>query len=82
MKFYKFKSLGSQNKTSCEFQSTNGTTNFVNQITIILLQTANAIIVTDNICHYAAKVLFLSCSQQMYISEQVILIVRKKKCLN
>ena len=52
--------------------------NSVNQGTIILLQTPDAKIVNNKNCHYVAKVLFDSCSQQTYISEKV---VRKLKLM-
>ena len=58
IKCYKYKSLGSHHTTLCGFQSTNGTTNFANQDTTILLQTADAKIANNKNCHYVAKVLF------------------------
>ena len=47
IKCYKCKSLGSHHTALCEFQSTNGTANFVSQDTTILLQTADAKIVSN-----------------------------------
>ena len=72
IKCYKFKSLGSHHAALCEFQSTNGTVNFVSLDTTILLQTADAKIVNSKNYYYVAKVLFHSCSQQTYISEKVV----------
>ena len=46
-KCYKCKLLGDHHTAFCEFQSTNGTTNFVNQDTAILLQTADSKIVNN-----------------------------------
>ena len=69
---YKCKSLGSHHPALCEFQSTNGTANFVIRDTTILLQTADGKIVNNKNYHYVAKVLFDSCSQQTCISEKVV----------
>ena len=62
--------MGSHHTALCEFQSINGTTNFVNQDATILLQTADAKIVNNKNCHFVAKVLFDSCSQQTYVSAE------------
>ena len=72
LKCYKCKSLGSHHTALCEFQSTNGTANFVSRDTTISLQTADAKIVNNKNYHYVIKVLFDSCSQQTYISEKVV----------
>ena len=72
IKCYKCKSLGSHHTALCEFQSKNGTANFVSQDITILLQTADAKIINNKNYHYVAKVLFDSCSQQTYISEKVV----------
>ena len=72
IKCYKCKSLGSHHTALLEFQSTNGTANFISQDTTILLQTADAKIVNNKNYHYVAKVSFDSCSQQTYISEKVV----------
>ena len=72
IKCYKGKSSGSHHTSFCEFQSTNRTTNFVNQDTNILLQTADPKVVNSKNCRYGAKILFDSCSRQTYVSEKVV----------
>ena len=71
IKCYKCKSLGSHHTALCEFK--DSATNLVTQDTTILLQTADAKIINKKKnCHYVAKVLFDSCSQQTYIAEKVV----------